>query len=62
MKEFQYCPIRKYAIERAATDALITSTIATNNSATSIDQCFAQWGLLQEFEDVPPEIEFDLEN
>ena len=61
MREFQYCPIRKCAIERsAATDSSMTSTIATNDSTTSIDQCFAKWGLHNDFEDVPPEIEFDL--
>ena len=39
----------------------MTSTIASNDSATSIDQCFAKWGLHNDF-DVPPEIEFDLTN
>ena len=62
MKEFQYCLIRKCAIERLGpTDASMTSTIASNDSATSIDQCFAKWGLHNDF-DVPPEIEFDLTN
>ena len=63
MRKFQYCPIRKYAIERsAATDSSMTSTITTNDSATSINQCFTKWGLNNDFEDVPPEIEFDLTN
>ena len=62
MKEFQYCPIRKCAIERLGpTGSSMTSTIASNDSATSIDQCFAKWGLHNDY-DVPPEIEFDLTN
>ena len=40
----------------------MASTIATNDSATSIDQCFAKWGLHNNFKDIPPEIEFDLTN
>ena len=39
----------------------MNSTIASNDSATSIDQCFAKWGLHNDY-DVPPEIEFDLTN
>ena len=62
MKEFQYSPILKCAIERSGpTDSSSNSTIATNDSATSINQCFAKWGLHNDF-DVPPEIEFDLTN
>ena len=62
MQEFQYCPIRKCATERLEpTDASTNSSIATNDSANSIDQCFKKWGLHTEI-DVPPEIEFDLTN
>ena len=62
MKDFQYCPLRKCAIERVGpSDASMNSTIASNDSATSIDQCFAKWGLHNDH-DVPPEIEFDLTN
>ena len=43
------------------TDASTNSSIATNDSANSIDQCFKKWGLHTEI-DVPPEIEFDLTN
>ena len=62
MEDIQYCQIRKCAIERLGpTDSSMTSTIASNDSATSIDQCFAKWGLHNDY-DVPPEIEFDLTN
>ena len=39
----------------------MNSTIASNDSTTSINQCFAKWGLHNDY-DVPPEIEFDLTN
>ena len=39
----------------------MNSKIASNDSAASIDQCFAKWGLHNNY-DVPPEIEFDLTN
>ena len=62
MNEFQYCPTRKCAIERVGpSDASNNSTLDSHNSATSIDQCFAKWGLHNDY-DVPPEIEFDLTN
>lgn len=62
MKDFQYCPLRKCAIERVgSSDAFMNSTIASNDSTTSIDQCFAKWGLHNDY-DVPPEIEFNLTN
>ena len=60
MEEFQYCPLKKCAIERiAAPGALVTSSIATDDSNAGIDQCFANWGLDQDFEEVSNEIGFD---
>ena len=62
MKDFQYCPLQKCAIECVGpSDASMNSTIASNDSATSINQYFAKWGLHNDY-DVPPEIEFDLTN
>ena len=42
MANFQYCPLKKCAIERTAeADAAVSSLIATNDSAADINQYFS---------------------
>ena len=53
MKAFQYCSLRKCAVERTtATDILVTSTTATDNSTNSFDHDFVKWGLTKNLHEV----------
>lgn len=53
--------MKKYAIKKTATpDISVTSSITTDDSAADIDQCFANCGLHQAFDEVLKEIEFGL--
>ena len=61
MANFQYCPLKKCAIETmTAPDSSVSSSIDTNNSTAHINQFFSECGLSHDFDKFPHEIEFDL--